>query len=257
MHRPDHILKPKPLLQPLHIRDIRRRRHENDRLKQTVGWESNRYPPQQVVADDQCWELATVGSALPAECLSGTALIFETSAYERTPWLAFAGSLLVAAALLWFALRRIAWRPTVQRRTAGDPVPRQLSAADAVNLMRNVSEEKDARGLADQQGRDVPRPALAGAFTGLLILTPLVFVFGYGTSLGWGIITSLLLFIATGTTEVVLLVPLPTRPSDPGSVIPRLLFIAGVAAALLVVSFVGVHFRTPMLELNGLAWPGS
>ena len=189
--------------------------NEDGRIVRTIGWESNRYPPQRINADDDaCWEATAVGAPLPEVCLTPRILFDETDPYDQAAWIAFAATLTAIAALLAFALRRIAWQPAVDSRTLHAPPPRSLDPSDAVSLMRSVTEEKLAQDQAAGERRDVRRPFLVGAAIAAAALLPPVFLIGYGA---------------------------------------RLLFFTGIAGTLLLASAIGLVQRTPLEALHGIA----
>ncbi len=228
--------------------------NEDGRVVRTVAWESNRYPPHSIAAeDDACWEAAAVGQPVPEVCLTSRILYGETDPYDQHPTIALAGTLAAIAALLWFTLRRVAWQPAVDSRTTEANARRAFSATDAVALMHSVDEEKLAQGEATEVRRDVRRPALVGALLAAAALLPLILLVGYGPTLGWANATGAITFFGVAFATVIFLIPLPPRPADPDSYTSRLLFLAGATAVLTVVAFLAVQLRVLMLELNGIA----
>lgn len=219
----------------------------------TVSWESNLYPAQRVEVSEDCWDRAVVSKELPRECLTVGALVGETDSYQRNRLVTIAGSALVIAALLWFAMRRIGWRPVVASRA--EATPRHSTGADAVRLMRGANEERQAQRAGDAHARDLRHPALIAALVGVALIIPPIPLFGYGTSLTWAIFTGALLLAGGAVAALVVLIPLPSQPENPEPLISRLLFIGGVSIALIGVSIFGLFFRAPLLELNGIAWP--
>jgi len=218
-------------------------------------WESDRYPTQQRAVSDQCWDEVTIGESPPDSCISPLSVFFEGNAYGRAPGLALAGSLIVIAGLLWFALRQIAWLPDVPRPGSPQPPDTDRGPADVIQMMRAVDEEKGAQAVAEAAGHDIEHPVPVGLAVGVVLVAALMLLFGYGTTLGWAAVTALILFGGIGIVE--LLLTLPTRPhvADLHPAAMRMLFLGGVAAAFLGLAIAGTLVRTPLLDLHGVAWP--
>ena len=89
----------------------------------------------------------------------------------------------------------------------------------------------------------------------MLLLVPLVLLFGYGTALGWAIITGFLLLIGLAVGGTFILMLLGPRPRDPDASVARMVFLGGFGPIFFPTPLVGLGFRTPVLELNGVAWP--
>jgi hypothetical protein len=221
----------------------------------TVAWESNLYPSQNVRASVDCWERAIVSEAVPDDCLTGRVLAFETEGHTRSPWIAWGGSVLVIASLLWFAMKRIAWRPTIASRTVSTPAPRHLAAAAAVRLMRSVDEERADQLASGERAHDVRHPATVGVSAAVLLLVSLILLFGYGSALGWANVTGFLVLIGLAIGGTFILMPLGPRPLDPDASVSRMVFLGSFGAVFFLTPLVGLGFRPPVLELNGVAWP--
>lgn len=229
---------------------------EHGIVRRSIVWESNRYPPQQVEATDACWDAAAIGSPVPEVCLTSRVISSEADPYEDLPWVAFAGSMLAIAGLIWFALRRIAWQPSVASRSAAREEGRTFSPANARRLMKSVAEEKVAQDVATTERRDVRWPVLVGAAIVAVGLVPLSLILGYAAALAWAVHTGTLTFYGLAAGVIVVTVPLPPRPADPDAFISRLIFIAGATIVFTVGAFAAALLHTPMRELNGIAWLG-
>ncbi len=232
-------------------------------LTYQVAWRSELYGPQ--VADypypDPEFELAcysevVVGEAVPTACLTGGALRDETDAFSRNAWLAWGLVAVAITGLVFFALRRVAWAPEVEPGTghlssgeaAGTP-------GSAVELMRSVESEKGLRVEARAVGHDLAHPAWTGVAMGVVILSLLTLLVGFGTALSWGIVAGMLLFVGAGVTALLLQLGLLTRWSDAEPAARRLFFLGGVTAALLLVPLNGLALQAPLQRLNGVDWP--
>lgn len=224
--------------------------------RRIVAWDSNRYSRLEVDPGDECWDEAVIGQPPPEVCLSTSVLGTEADPFRWSRLLTTASALGAIGALFWYANRRIGWQPTVDRATGGDGARRSLNSSDAVNLMRGISQEKQSQHIAKRARRDLGRPALVGLFVAAAVLIPLIGLTGYGTGLGWGAVTGVILMLGVGAGFIVLLVPLPPMPSDYAAYSARLLFFGGIAAGLLIAAAIGLSQRTPLVELDGIAWLG-
>ncbi len=222
--------------------------NEQDIVERSVVWQSNRYPDHQAYAGDACWDAAVIGQSAPNACLSRGALLEETDLYAQFPAIGIAAALLVAAAFIWFAFRRIAWQPAVTRSAS----LRSGQRGDAVALMRGIEDERLAQRAASGARRDVRYPLPTGAAFALAVLGGLTLLVGYAATLAWSLTTGAFMLIALAVTVVWLLLRFPPRPPDPDAHISRLLFLGGATTVYLVGAFLASYLNWPMRELNGL-----
>lgn len=235
---------------------------ENE-LTYQVAWVSDLYGPQ--VADYPypdpdfelaCFDQVVVGAAVPFDCLTEGALRDETDAFSRNPWLAFGLAFIAIVGLVLFALRRVAWAPEVAPGTGhlgtaaavGTPI-------SAVELMRSVESEKGSQVEALAVGHDFTHPGGVGVAMGTLILAALTLLIGFGTSLSWGIVVGMLMFVGAGVTGMLMQLGLLTRWSDTDPIMRRLFFLGGITAAMLLIPLFGLGVRAPLHALNGVGWP--
>lgn len=226
-----------------------------------VSWESDaygRFVYRAGTSDTEfaeCYGTLTVGEPLPDSCLSLRLLRADTDAFSRSSGLSWAALIVFIGSLVLFALRRIAWVPTVPASTkhltsgtaAGSP-------SSAVELMRSAESEKGSRAEAEAGGHDVPHPGWLGVGVAAATLTVLTILAGYGTSLSWGRRPGLLMLLGLGGVAVLLMFGRLQR-SDMHPLIQRLQFLGGAALTMAVLSVLGMAFRGPLLALNGVAWP--
>jgi len=220
-----------------------------------VVWDSNLYPVFEANVSQGCYDRAEIGSAVPSGCVRPLHVVLEANLYRWTRGPAFFGSLLVMGALTLFSMRWIGWRPRVAvDREEQAALGRDHAGRSAeVRLMHAVSGEKKARSTATTLGRDLRHPAATGALFGLALLVPSTLLFGYGASLGWAAVTAVLTLLLLGVAELVLLLPFPPQVSDPHTPISRMLFLAGVCVAFLLVALQAALLSTPLLDLHGLS----
>jgi hypothetical protein len=219
-------------------------------VERSVVWESNRYPDHQTHAGDACWEAAAIGQPTPTQCLSRNALFEEADLYAQFPTPATLGGLLIVAAFIWFAFRRIAWQPSVARSTSSGATERP--SGSAVALMRHIEDERVAQRAASGARRDVRWPLPTGAGFALAVLAVLTLLFGYAATLAWSVTSGAFMLIALAVAVIWLLLRFPPRPPDPDAHISRLLFLGGATAVFLIGAFLASYIHWPMLELNGI-----
>lgn len=238
-------------------RSVEERRVESNpdgKPQPVVVWASNLYPQYKANVSQDCYDTAEVGQAVPEGCVKPLHVILEANPYRTGAGLSFLGSSLVMGALTVFAMRWIGWRPRVRADEAEQAaLAQQHAAAPAgVRLMHAVSGEKRARTVATARGRDLRRPAPTGALFGVVLLIPIVLLFGYGAALAWAVVTAVLTFLALGLAELLLLLPGPPEVADPHVPISRMLFLAGVCGAFLLLALQAALISTPLLDLYGL-----
>jgi hypothetical protein len=232
-------------------------------LTYQVAWDSGLYGPQ--VADYpypdpefelSCYAQVVVGEAVPAACLTADALRDETDAFSRNPLLAWGLVTLAVTGLVLFSLRRVSWAPEVAPGTGHlDSGEAAGTPGSAVELMRSVESEKGLKADAAAVGHDIAHPAWAGVAMGVVILSLLTLLVGFGSALSWGIVAGMLMFLGASVTAILLQLGLLTRWSDTDPVARRLFFLGGVTAALLLAPLNGLALQAPLLKLNGVDWP--
>ncbi len=228
---------------------------EGRREMRTVTWESDRYARYSThEPGDECWEAAAVGQALPGTCLTARDLRAETDLYRNAPWVAAVGTLIALGLIGSFAWWRVAWQPGVERTTSGQPTPRHFDEVSAVSLMQNTEDERAARVFAERYRRDPRRPFLTGALVPLPVLAILVLLIGYGSALGWGIRTGVVLFLLVGPPGALILLNF-IQPGNVAAAVSRLTFLGGVTVMLFFGGSVALALRAPLANLNGVAWP--
>lgn len=220
-----------------------------------LRWESNRYPDFEARVSDDCWRAARIGDPVSEDCVSTLSTVLEGDPYRANAPLALLASALFSAALLAVALRLVAWRPAVTPPTEATRTSEaQPPDADLVRVMRATDAEKDAQAIADRAGRDTPRPGVTGLALGALLLVPPMLIVGYGATLAWVGITAILLFAALALLELLVLLPMSFRVTNSYPAVPRMLFVAGIAASFLTLAIAGSFIPTPLVDLHGLAW---
>src|SRR5690606_16714676 len=222
----------------------------------TVAWESNRYPDYSAaqVWGPECWNRAVVGEALPDACLTASALASETDPFRASPWTAGTAALLAIGVLGLVGWRTVGVHPIVARSNTGDSSPSHFDEVAAVSLMQHTESERSARIAAEPRRRDPSHPFIRGGVLALLVLVPLVLLFGYGRTLGWALNTGLILGVLAVPPLALMQLTL-VRPTDLDSAIARASFLCGAVATLLFGSFLALMFRVPLRGLNGVEWP--
>ena len=196
-----------------------------------------------------------VGEPLPDSCLTKRVLRADTDAFERSPAVAWATTLVAIAGLLWFALRRIAWVPRVAAVTehrVASPIPDSGSAA--IELMRSTDAERESRMEAEADGHDLRHPWWVGLAIGVIPLIVMSLLVGWGTSLSWARRPGLLIFLGLGLISLPMVLGRFQR-SDMHPMIMRLQFLGGVSVGMLLLFLTGMGLRGLLLNLNGVAWP--
>ncbi len=226
-----------------------------------IGWSGDvygvqvfDYPRPDPVFEEQCYERVTVGEPLPFDCLPVRVLHAETDAFDRNQPLAVVVSFLAMGGLALFAMRRVSWAPTVEAET-----DHQTSDGDArqsaVDLMRSVEAERHSRAQALLVGRDVQHPAATGVGVGLLMLVAGTLLVGYGTTLSWGIVTAIFLFLGVGTVAILVMFGGFGRRSNADPLMRRLIFLGGVMLGMMGGALLGIGSRFLLYTLDGVDWP--
>ena len=230
----------------------------------TVTWRSDLYGEYANRGDfegdgfaSNCYRQAAVGEPVPEGCLTLGAVLDETGAYRRSPWLAFTGTLLATAALAWFALRRIAWLPRVPHSGAPPSEgPRSSTPApDLVRMMRQTDAERSSHQQAWEAGRDVRHPIPLGLGTALVTLLVLTALVGYGTTLEWAFATGVLVFFPVAIYGALVLTSVIRVAGDMYATLQRVYFLGAASLLALGIGFFGRAFSLAVRELNGIAWP--
>jgi hypothetical protein len=222
-----------------------------------LGWESNVYPRIEVEVDAICWNRAGVGQPLPEFCLTTRILANETQPLRRSLLLGAAAVAIAVYLLVETARRRISWPPVVDRVTAGDPPVPHFSTLAATRLARAATREQfEATHPPRRPRRYRLMSFLAGLLVPVLVLPPAVLLAGYGTALGWALVTGAVLLLGVWLAAIALVTPLPLPPVRTEPHLARFAFLGGAALGLLVVAAIGLIQRTPLLELNGIVLLG-
>lgn len=227
-----------------------------------IGWSGDvygeqvfDYPRPDPVFEEQCYERVVVGEPLLFECLPVRVLHAETDAFGRNQPLAVVVSFLAMGALAFFAMRWVSWSPQVAAETDHQSSEAADVRQSAVDLMRSVEAERDSRAEALAVGRDVRHPAATGVGVGVLMLVIGTLLVGYGTTLSWGIVTAIFMFLGVGATAILVMMGGFGRQGNTDPLMRRLIFLGGVMLGTMGGALLGIGSRFLLYRLDGVDWP--